>query len=157
MDVSYVIKSMYDHAYVLADGLAYPLHQATEELPGGIKIFEPFSLTKLGDKQDVSFLFSVPEKSKNLALQFFDYQYGHIFLPIKGDAEKARQKVGVSMKVLVEVKSDLVELAAHALDLQQSYTGKTAPEGWQYAVVKLSGKSLSGNSQIWAFFGVKWD
>jgi hypothetical protein len=54
MDVAYLIKSIYDHAYLLADGLAYPLHQATEELPGGINIFEPFALQKLGDKKDVS-------------------------------------------------------------------------------------------------------
>lgn len=146
VDVAYMVKSMYDHAYVVADGLAYPLQQATEELPGGIKIFEPFSLAKLGDKQDVSFLFSVPEDSENLAFQFFDYKYGHILLPIKGDAEKARQKGSVSMKVLGEVKSDLVELAAHELNLQQSYGEQTAPEGWQYAVVKLSGKSLSGKT-----------
>ena len=89
MDVAYLIKSIYDHAYLLADGLAYPLHQATEELPGGIKIFEPFALQKLGDKQDVSLLYSVPETAKNLAFQFFDYKYGHILLPIKGDTEKA--------------------------------------------------------------------
>ena len=146
MDVAYMVKSIYDHAYVLADGLAYPLHQATEELPGGIKIFEPFSIAKLGDTQNVSLLFSVPENSENLAFQFFDYRYGHILIPVKGDAEKAGQKGSVSMKVLGEVQSDLVELAAHQLDLQQSYSGKTAPQGWQYAVVKLSGKSLSGKN-----------
>jgi hypothetical protein len=146
MDVTYMVKSMYDHAYVLADGLAYPLHQATEELPGGINIFESFSLAKLGDKQNVSLLFSVPENSENLAFQFFDYQYGHILLPIKGDAEGAGQKGSVSMKVLGEVKSDLVELAAHGLDFRQSYGGQKAPEGWQYAVVKISGKSLSGKN-----------
>ncbi|MEE8605177.1 MAG: hypothetical protein V3S65_07370, partial [Candidatus Aminicenantaceae bacterium] len=60
MDIAYLIKSIYDHAYLLGDGLAYPLHQATEELPGGINIFEPFALQKLGDKKDVSLLYSVP-------------------------------------------------------------------------------------------------
>jgi hypothetical protein len=146
MDVAYLIKSIYDHAYLLADGLAYPLHQATEELSGGIKIFEPFALQKLGDKKDVSLLYSVPETAKNLAFQFFDYKYGHILLPIKGDTEKARGTGSPSGKVLGEAKSDLVEMYAQGLDFQQSYAGKTAPQGWHYAVVKLSGKSLSGKN-----------
>ena len=146
MDVAYLIKSIYDHAYLLADGLAYPLHQATQELPGGIKIFEPFALQKLGDKKDVTLLYSVPETAKNLAFQFFDYKYGHILLPIKGDAEKAMGTGSLSGDVLGEVKTNLVEIAAQGLVFQQSYAGKTAPEAWHYAVVRLCGKSLSGKN-----------
>lgn len=148
MDIAYLIKSIYAHAYLLADGLAYPLHQATEEIPGGIKIFEPFSLPKLGDKRDISLLYSVPEGGKNLAFQFFDYKYGHILLPIKGDTEKAMGTGSLSGKVLGEVKTNLVELAAHALDFQQTYAEKTAPQGWRYAVVRISGKSLSGKDVL---------
>jgi hypothetical protein len=146
MDVAYLIKSIYDHAYLLADGLAYPLHQAAQELPGGINIFEPFALQKLGDKKDVSLLYSVPEAAKNLAFQFFDYKYGHILLPIKGDTEKAMGTGSLSGGGLGEVKTNLVEMAAQGLDFQQSYAGKTAPEAWHYAVVKLIGKSLSGKN-----------
>jgi hypothetical protein len=47
-------------------------------------------------------------------------------------------------KILGQAKTNMAEFAIHALDFQGDYLGKSAPEGWRYAVVQLSGKSLSG-------------
>ncbi len=146
VDVAYLIKKFYDHAYVLADGLAFPLHPAAEKIQGGIKIFAPFSLPKLGDKKEVVLLYSVPEMAENLAFQFFDYKYGHILLPIKGDMTKAWGTGAPPGKILGQAKSKLIELAARSLSFRQDYAGKTAPQGWRYAVIELSGKSLSGKN-----------
>jgi hypothetical protein len=40
----------------------------------------------------------------------------------------------------------MVEIAIHSIDFQTSYDNEEAPEGWEYAVAHLSGKSLSGRT-----------
>lgn len=143
-DVVYKIRKFSDHAYILADGLAFALHPTTEKIPGGAQLQKSFSIAKYGDIKEVNFVFLIPGDAKNLAFQFFDYTYGHIQIPIQGDPVKARGTGKPSGTILGTAKTDLVEFAAHALDFFPDYQGKTAPSGWHYAVVHLSGKSLSG-------------
>lgn len=143
-DVVYKIRKFNDHAYVLADGMAFALHPATEKIPEGAQLQKSFSIAKQGDTKEVNFVFLIPGDAKNLAFQFFDYTYGHIQIPIQGDPVKAKGTGKPSGKILGTAKTDQVEFAAHALDFFPDYQGKTAPSGWQYAVVHLSGKSLSG-------------
>lgn len=144
MDVAYVVKAIYDHAYVLADGFAYPLHPATEKISGGTPLFQPLNFPKLGDRRGLNLVYSVPEESRNLAFKFFDYQYGHIVLPIKGDIDKARGDGKPSGRIIGEARSNLFELAVHDLDFRTLYQDKPAPPGWQYAVATASGVSVSG-------------
>jgi hypothetical protein len=144
VDVAYQVRRLQDHAYLLADGTAYALHESTEDIPGGYKMGESFTIAKQGEIKKVNLAFLVPEGSDNLGFQFFDYQYGHITLPVKGSLQMARGSGGPSGKILGQAKTDVAEFAAHALDFQAEYLGKSAPEGWRYAVVQLSGKSLSG-------------
>lgn len=144
MDVAYQVRKLSDHIYLLADGMSFALHESTEEIPGGYPMQKPFTIAKQGERKKVQFAFLVSQDKENLALQMFDYQYGHVLLPVKGDVGKARGSGDVSGKILDQVKTDMVEFAALALDFQAEYSGKNAPEGWKYAVVQSSGKSLSG-------------
>jgi hypothetical protein len=145
-DVAYLVPSFFDHAYLLADGESYALDKLTERVPGGIGLKKEFSLTKQGDTKKVRFVYLLPEKAKNIAFQFFDYSYGHILIPLKGDLKLAAGAAATRSKGLGSLKDEYLELAATALDFRADYADEEAPEGWRYAVVKLSGKSLSGSA-----------
>jgi hypothetical protein len=144
-DVAYLVPSFFDHAYLLADGQSHALDKLTETVPGGIGLKKEFALPKQGDTKQVRFVFLVPETSRNLAFQFFDYSYGHILIPLKGDLKLAAGAGAGAGKPagLGRVKDEALELAATAIDFKPSYNDEEAPEGWRYAVVKLSGTSLS--------------
>ena len=75
VDVAYQIGKFFDHAYLLADGIAYSLDKTTEEIPEGINIQQPFTIPKKGDIHTVDFVYSVPKSAKNLSFQFFDYGF----------------------------------------------------------------------------------
>lgn len=144
MDVAYQVRKLQDHLYLLADGTAFALHGSTEEIPGGYKMKESFTISKQGETKNVKLVFLVPDDRENLCLQMFDYQYGHVTLPVKGSLQSARGSGEPSGKILGEAKTDMAEFAAHDLDFRSEYTGSSAPGGWRYAVVQFSGKSLSG-------------
>ena len=146
VDVAYMVKKLFDHAYLVADGLAYSLHEITETTPEGIELREPFMIAKQGEKRKASFVYLIPESAKNLGFQFFDYEYGHILLPIKGNLEKAKGTGRPPGKVLDQIQTDVVEIAVHSVDFQTTHADDEAPEGWRYAIVHLSGKSLSGKN-----------
>jgi hypothetical protein len=147
-DVAYLVPNFFDHAYLLADGQTCPLDKLTEAITGGVKLRGEFSLPKQGDTKKVNFVFLVPESSQNIAFQFFDYSYGHILVPIQGSLKLAAGAGGVKGKALGSFKDNLLEMAATGLDFRPEYKGDEAPEGWRFAVVQLSGRSLSaGGSQ----------
>ncbi|MFQ5721594.1 MAG: hypothetical protein ACE5GI_03810 [Candidatus Aminicenantales bacterium] len=143
-DVAYMVEEMFNHAYLVADGLAFPLHRITEEIPEGIKLYEPFTIAKKGEVRRADLVYLIPAGAANLGFQFFDYEYGNILLQLKGDLTKARGSDQPPGKVLGTIKNEYVQIAAHSLDFRRSYNEEEAPEGWQFAVVKLSGKSFSG-------------
>ncbi len=144
-DVAYLVPNFFDHAYVLADGETYSLDKQTESVPGGISLKKGFSLPKQGDVKRVRFVYLIPENSRNIAFQFFDYSYGHILIPIRGDLKLAAGAGAARPRALGEFKDSFLELAATAIDFRAEYNEEEAPEGWRYAVVKLRGKSLSAS------------
>ncbi len=145
MDVAYQVRKLQDHLYLIADGTAFALHGSTEDIPGGYKMKESFTISKQGETKNVKLAFLIPDDRENLCLQMFDYQYGQITLPVKGSFQSARGSGEPSGKILGRVKTDMAEFAAHDVDFRSEYAGKSAPEGWRYAVVQFSGKSLSGD------------
>ncbi len=147
-DVAYLVPSFFDHAYLLADGASYALDKLTETVPGGIGLKKDFLLPKRGDVKKARFVYLIPENSKNIAFQFFDYSYGHILIPLKGDLKLAAGSGSAAPKGLGSFKDDDLELAATALDFAADYADEEAPAGWRYAVVKLNGKSLSSKNIV---------
>ncbi|OGD31250.1 MAG: hypothetical protein A2V45_15160 [Candidatus Aminicenantes bacterium RBG_19FT_COMBO_58_17] len=148
MDVPYVIPNFFDHAYLLADGQTYSLDKLTEVIPGGYSLNKDFGIPKLGDRKKVQFVYLVPAEAKNIAFQFFDYSYGHILVPVKGDQKLAVGKGAPAGRYLDQIKDAMVEMAAVAVNIRNDYKEEEAPEGWRYAVAELSGKSLSGSAEM---------
>jgi hypothetical protein len=99
-------------------------------------------MEKQGETREARLVFLVPENAKHMAFQFFDYQYGHVTIPIKGDIEKAR--AGEALKnALAKTKTAVAEMLVTKVFFENGYMDKEAPAGWRYAVFSLGGKSLS--------------
>jgi hypothetical protein len=143
LDVAYRVPQMVDHAYALVDGQAIPLDPVTEELPGGIPLHENFDLPKQGDVRETPLAFRIPAGAENVAFQFFDYQYGNLLIPVRGNLEAARGAGGPGGAVLAEASTDMIQLAAHSLAFQDTFDGEGAGPGRTWAVVTLGGKSLA--------------
>lgn len=143
MDVAYQVPRLADHVYLVADGIATALHPVTEEIPGGPQIGTAFTVKKLGDTRDARLAFIAPVGAKNVALQFFDYKYGHVRVPIRGDAKRAAGDGTPPGNVLDKAQTSKLDVAAHTLSFRSEYAGAAAPEGWRYAVVQLGGRSRS--------------
>jgi len=144
VDVAYMIEKIINHAYLLADGLAFSLHRVTEDIPGGINLEEAFTISKFGETRSTNFVYQIPENAENIGFRFFDYEYGHIDIPIQGDIKKALENEGVMGEVISRAKSNIVEVAVHSFDFRDDYDEEQAPEAWRYVIIHLSGKSFLG-------------
>jgi hypothetical protein len=124
------------------------LHAVTEEIPGGAKINDAFSIAKLGQTRDARLAFIVPGNAKNVALQYFDYEYGNILIPIRGDAKKAAGNGSIPGNTIDKAQTTKVDFAVHSLTYASSYNGTPAQEGWRYAIVGLGGRSKSATANV---------
>ncbi|MCJ7680169.1 MAG: hypothetical protein MUP70_05550, partial [Candidatus Aminicenantes bacterium] len=118
----------------------------TEDIPGGYKLQKRFSIAKQGEIQKTTLVYMVPEASENLAFQLFDYQYGHVLVPVTGNTKEAKGTGEPPKKSLDRKMTDRVEFASLGVHVQSRYMSRAAPAGWTYAVALLAGKSLSGGS-----------
>lgn len=143
VDVAYQVPRLADHVYLVADGVASAIHSVTEEIPGGPKIGVAFTVAKLGETRDARFAFVAPAAAKDVALQFFDYKYGHVLVPIRGDAKRAAGDGTPPGKVLDKAQTTKLDVAAHSISYRADYAGAAAPQGWRYAVVQIGGRSRS--------------
>lgn len=148
VDVAYQIPRLADHVYLVADGMANAVHAATEDIPGGAKIATAFTIAKLGETRDARLAFVAPANAKNIALQFFDYEYGHVLVPIRGDAKRAAGDGTPSGKVLDKAQTAKLDIAAHSITFRQDFAGTAAPQGWKYAIVQLGGRSRSASGKV---------
>ncbi len=148
MDVAYKIPKLVDHVYALVDGQAVPLHPAMSRLPNGLEPTSPFGVGKQGEIRDLQLAFLVPEDAENVALQVFDYNNGHLVIPLRGSLELAKSSAAGPGDALDSVSTDVVELAAHSLDFANDYRGEAAGPGWRFAVVELGGQSVSRGGRM---------
>jgi hypothetical protein len=149
-DVAYQVPRLIDHVYLVADGVAHPLHEATEELPGGYPLQRRFTIAKHGEEREARFAFLAPKGAKNVALQFFDYEYGHVVVAVRGSAERALEggSGGAGGRVLARAELEELELVAYSLAFAESYAGATAPSGRRFAVVQIGGRSRSSSGAV---------
>jgi hypothetical protein len=148
VDVPYVVPSLFDHVYCLADGQSISLDRLTKDVPDGTNPQGEFGVAKLGEKKRLSLVFLIPDTAKNLAFQLLDYAYGSILVPVSGDTKLARGTGASPGKALGSIKDNLIELAALKMDLRPDFEDEEAPEGWRYAVIELGGKSLSQGGRV---------
>ena len=142
-DVAYQVPRLLDHIYVLTDGAAVSLHTATKFLPGGADPEGPLNLPLLGSSRSLSLAFLVPAEPEDIALQFFDYNYGNILVPVRGDPPETGGESTASSDALHRIETDVLDIAATGLSYRDRYQGEAAPEGWRFAVVTLQGQSKS--------------
>jgi hypothetical protein len=148
LDVPYLVPNLFDHLYCLADGQSFPLDSLTGEIPGGADPHGELAIGKFGEKKTVELVYLVPAEAGNLAFQLFDYAYGHILIPISGDIKLARGAGRAPGKALGSIKDSSLELSATKMDFRTEFEGEEAREGWQYAIVNIAGKSLSGSGAV---------
>jgi len=146
-DVAYQVPRLSDHVFALADGAAVSLHPATATLPRGRSPDDGLTLPSLGSVETFPIAFLVTEGSRDVALQFFDYSYGNVLVPVQGRSEVAAAP-GASGEVLDRVETDVLEVSATGLTFRDRWGGEEAPSGWSYAVVTLTGQSLSAGGGV---------
>lgn len=149
-DVAYQVPRLVDHVYLVADGVAQPLHEATEELPGGFPLQEKFTIAKHGEERQARLAFLAPRNAKNVALRFFDYEYGHVAIPLRGSAERALEggRGGAGDRVLARAEGEKLELVAYSLSFADAYGGEAAPSGWRFAIARIGGRSRSASGEV---------
>lgn len=147
-DVAYQVPRLADHVYLVADGMATSLHSVTEEIPGGAKIGTAFTIAKLGETREARLAFIAPAAAKNVAIQFLDYEYGHVLVPVRGDPKRAKGDGTAPGKVLDKAQTAKLDIAAHSLAYRADFEGAAAPEGWRYAIVQLGGRSRSVTGKL---------
>jgi len=147
MDVAYSVPKLNDHVYALVDGQAIALHPATATLPSGSEPQSSFGIAKQGEVKELQLAYLIPEDADNVALQFFDYNNGHLLVSLRGDPELAKNSQDARRDALDEISTDVVDLAAHRLEFADDYHGEAAGSGWRFAIVQLRGQSVakSGN------------
>ncbi len=143
-DVAYQVPRLLDHVYALSDGAAVSLHSATGTIPGGADPDGGLFLPALGSVKNLALAFLIPGDPQDLALQFFDYNYGNIMVPVTGDPEApGGPDSGGPGAVLDRAETDVLDVSATGVSFRERYEGRTAPAGWRYAVVTLQGQSRS--------------
>ena len=146
-DVAYLVPRLSDHVFALVDGAAVSLHPATGSLPGGRDPDGGLTLPSLGSVTTFPVAFLVDAEPRDVALQFFDYSYGNMVVPVWGDAS-AEEPSALEEEPLDRVETDVLDVAATGLSFRDRYGGEAAPPGWRYAVVSLRGQSLSSSGAM---------
>jgi hypothetical protein len=93
-------------------------------------------------KRKFRFSFLIPDNASNLAFHFFDFAYGHITIPLKGDIEKAKKSEQEKSKA-PPIRTKQLESNIDGIDTIADYLGQKAPVGWQFKRVRFLGRSMS--------------
>lgn len=134
-DFGYKVPKLADHLFAIADGYAVDL------AGGSIAPDQPLQIARYGETITLRLAFRVAESATSLALQFFDYRQGHITLPLAGDPEPVVPEA-------LERIAGALELNATLVDRGEQVGEQALPEGWRFAEVLLSGRSLAESGGI---------
>ena len=141
MDVAYKIPLPARHLWLIAGGEAFQLRPESGQLPDGMAADKAFGVAHMGEARDARMAWFVPKGMGDIELRLFDYDNGHIVLPVTGDVTKAEapsstQRVDVGQSGELE----LAVLWIHDVD---TFAGRKAPDGWRFVAVELLGKSIA--------------
>lgn len=141
LDVAYQVRQPGLHAWLVTGGESHALRTESAALPAGVGPQDIFTVTRFGEKREVRLGWFVPKGSNNLALRFFDYDNGHINLPVAGTATGAVQ--APAFTPLDSGTLDELDLKVISSRFSASWGETKAPSGWRYLQVDLLGKSLA--------------
>ena len=148
VDVAYEVPHFIDHAYLLADGVAYPMARAGLNLVHGAPVARAFTLDRQGDRRELRFAYLVPDSAADLAFRFFDYANGAVAFPVAGDPAKAVGDGQPPAGAIAHATAKRLDLAVTSVNTVASWGGVVAPQGWHLVTVGLAGKSLSASGKL---------
>lgn len=140
LDVPYKVPKASQHLFLAAGGIAHDLNPGAAALPNGVAPDAAFSIARFGESREFRFAYLLPREAKDIALRFFDYNDGHVVLPVAGDAEAAMAGDGPA-NALDRANIGGLEIAVTGLKYAGEHAGVMAPEGWRFAQVELFGRS----------------
>ena len=144
LDYTVVIKSLAQHFYLMANGIAYSLKSEMSMLDDVHSPNSRIEIERQGQSQDVTLLFSVPAGDEDFALQYLDYNIGHIVAPVSGDPANA-VGTGTLDCPVATMQHPLVDLCVVSIDELAQFEGYQAKEGKRLLGVQLSAISLAKN------------
>ncbi len=152
-DVAYKVPKWSQHLVLLADGVACPLDPRSPTLADGADPGDSFTLARQGETRTLRFAFRVPAQAENLALHLFDYNNGHISIPLAGDAGRALRPAAMPGAQ----RGSGLEIAVPERQDREQLNGRPAPEGWRFLALGLLGKSLARSGAAGAIARIKPD
>lgn len=147
VDLAYEVPHFLDHAYLLADGLAYPMARAGNALPHAAPPIHPVVLAREGDSRELRFTFLVPAKSNDLAFRFFDFANGAVAIPVAGEPGKATGGGKAPSGAVADLRDARLDLEVTGVAKGARGGTTLAPEGWHFVTISLAGKSISANGK----------
>jgi Mg-chelatase subunit ChlD len=148
MDVVYKIPLPLRHLWLIAGGEAFPLSPESGALPDGMAADKPFGISRLGEEREARMAWFLPKGMADIEFRLFDYENGHVSLPVAGDKKKAESPAQTTR--VDSGKTGELELAVLGLRTVETYAGQKAPGGWRFAVVDLLGKSIAKQNNMGA-------
>jgi Mg-chelatase subunit ChlD len=148
MDVAYQVPLPSRHLWLIAGGEALPLRPESAQLPDGIVASKAFGIGRLGEAREARMAWFLPKGVADIEFRLFDYDNGHVALPVAGDMKKAESPT--QTKQVDAGRSDELELAALGMRSAETYAGQKAADGWRFAVVDLLGKSIATQGKMGA-------
>lgn len=148
MDVAYKIPLPARHLWLIAGGEAFPLRPESVQLPDGMAADRAFGIARLGEARAARMAWFVPKGMSDIELRLFDYENGHVALPVAGDRKKA--KTPAQLAKVDAGRSGELELAVLGLRDIGSYAGHKAPDGWRFVAADLLGKSIAMQGKMGA-------
>jgi hypothetical protein len=136
LPVQYLIPKLADNLYCVVNG-ARVLSSAEVDAPGTLGKGS-LRIENQGDVVSGTLLYPIARDTlpDQLALRFYDFAHGNIFLPIVGTIEVTPVK-----PVVAPVKNEVVELGAYSVKRLDTFDSAKAPDGMTFLSVELRGRS----------------
>jgi hypothetical protein len=148
LEVAYKVPVPSRHLWLIVGGEAFQLRPESGDLPDGMVANKAFGIARMGQTRDARMAWFVPKGMNDIALRLFDYENGHVALPVAGDMKNAASPTPT--QPVDAGKSGELELGVLGMRDLDSYAGQKAPAGWRFVAVDLLGKSIATQGKMGA-------
>lgn len=137
-ETPYVVPELADHLYLLVDGRhVLEVSATTEQLPDHVP-YPSLVVEKHGQEVRGAVAFAVPAGAlRSLTLQFYDFDHGHITLPLYGTAPAIQDRPAAGPS-----RNQFLDAAVYRTELTRSLGQAVAPAGSRYLVVDFGAASV---------------
>ena len=145
------IKTLVDHFYGVADGVAYRLSPESNQLNENATSKRAVQLTRQGESTVLNLVYQVPETSEDVGIRYFDNALGNITLPVSGNSNTIASEVPIECPV-VSMSHEFADVCVHEVVEVPEFEGYSARAGRRLLRVRFSAEShaTSGeNKAVW--------